>query len=50
MCAKWLEDRRGLDLGRLGDLDRYVTIVAVVSQTLNIMQYLDEAVPSWPIV
>ena len=49
VCRKWLEDRRGLTLS-LTDLVHYQGMVTAVAETIRLMNEIDNAIPSWPIV
>jgi len=41
VCDKWLKDRRGRTLSA-DDVDTYRSLVAAVSETINLMEQLDE--------
>ncbi|MCY4018933.1 MAG: N-6 DNA methylase [Chloroflexi bacterium] len=45
---KWLEDRRGRVLST-DDLEHYQKIIVALSETIRIMQEIDEAIPQFPI-
>jgi hypothetical protein len=49
VCEKWLKDRRGRNLSR-EDLVRYQKIVVAVTHTLRLMDEIDQAIPTWPIM
>ncbi|MCY4540412.1 MAG: N-6 DNA methylase [Chloroflexi bacterium] len=48
VLQKWLKDRRGRVLST-DDLEHYQQIVVALSETIRIMQAIDEAIPQFPI-
>jgi predicted helicase len=51
VCAKWLKDRKGRNLG-YDDLAHYQHIVAALAETIKIMERIDKAIDEaggWPI-
>lgn len=49
VCHKWLKDRRGRAL-TLDEIERYEKIVKAISETIRVMDEIDEAIPAWPLV
>ena len=48
VCHKWLKDRKGRQLSP-DDLNHYQKIVVALSETMQIMNAIDAAIPSFPI-
>lgn len=51
VCEKWLKDRRGRQLS-FSDLQHYQRIVAALTETITLMEQIDEAIEEhggWPI-
>jgi predicted helicase len=47
-CQKWLKDRKGRTLSQ-DDIEHYQKIIVALSQSIELMKQIDEAIPSWPI-
>ncbi len=48
VCHKWLKDRKGRQLSP-EDLNHYQKIIVALSETMQIMNAIDAAIPSFPI-
>ena len=51
VCEKWLKDRRGRQLS-FSDLQHYQRIVAALTETITLMERIDEAIEKhggWPV-
>jgi predicted helicase len=48
VCEKWLKDRRERTLTH-DDLQHYKKIVIALSRTIELMNQIDETIPSWPV-
>ena len=48
VCHKWLKDRKGRQLSP-ADLNHYQKIIVALSETMQIMNAIDAAIPSFPI-
>lgn len=48
VCEKWLKDRKGRALS-YDDIRHYTNITVALSETIRIMQEIDDAIPEWPI-
>ena len=51
VCEKWLKDRKGLELS-YDDIEHYRHLVSVLSETLKIMNRIDETITAhggWPL-
>jgi predicted helicase len=47
VCDQWLKDRKGRTLSQ-ADIEHYQKIVVALGQSIELMQQIDEAIPSWP--
>jgi predicted helicase len=48
VCEKWLKDRKGCKLDYT-ELTYYQDIVGALSETIRVMNEIDQAIPKWPI-
>jgi len=48
VCQKWLKDRKGRTLSN-EDIQHYQRIVVALKETIEIMENIDKAIPSFPI-
>lgn len=48
VAEKWLKDRRGRKL-EYSDIETYQKIIHALTETINIMQKLEETIPEWPL-
>ena len=48
VCQKWLKDRKGSTLSN-EDIQHYQRIVVALKETIEIMENIDKAIPSFPI-
>jgi hypothetical protein len=48
VCEKWLKDRRGRQLS-YEELNHYQKVILVLSETIRLMEQIDESIPSWPV-
>lgn len=48
VCHKWLKDRKGRTLSP-EDIAHYQRIVVALQTTIQLMQQIDAAIPSWPL-
>ena len=48
VLEKWLKDRKGRTLS-YDDVTHYGKIVVALTETMRLMQEIDEVIPSWPI-
>jgi hypothetical protein len=48
VCEKWLKDRRQRILS-YDDIQHYRRIVAAVTETIRLMEKIDEVIPGWPL-
>lgn len=48
VCHKWLKDRKGRTLND-DDILHYQRIIVALKETIELMQKIDDAIPSWPI-
>jgi hypothetical protein len=48
VCHKWLKDRQGRQLS-YDDLTHYQKVIVALSETICLMEEIDEAIPDWPI-
>jgi predicted helicase len=48
VCHKWLKDRKGRTLSQ-EDITHYQRIVVALQETIQIMQQIDTAIPSFPL-
>jgi hypothetical protein len=48
VCEKWLKDRKGRTLSG-EEIAHYQRVVVALSETMRIMQEIDELIPGWPL-
>jgi len=49
VCEKWLKDRKGRTLSS-EDITHYQRVVVALKETVRLMEEIDQAIPSWPLV
>ncbi len=48
VCQKWLKDRKGRTLS-YDELTHYQKVVVALKETIQLMEEIDQLIPSWPI-
>ncbi len=48
VCQKWLKDRKGRTL-TYDEMTHYQKVVVALKETIQLMEKIDQLIPSWPI-